>query len=144
MCIAGGIALQLLEKEGIFIGAHIYSIMDVDDTPFDSLDVSPKLLSDIKEKDFPVISDDAGRQMMDMITQARKDADSLGGIIEGCATGLPAGIGGAMYDGLESFLAPIFFGIPRSKRSRIRSRIQSGKAQKALKTTMPFSTAKKK
>lgn len=115
MCIAGGIALQLLEKEGIFIGAHIYSIMDVDDTPFDSLDVSPKLLSDIKEKDFPVISDDAGRQMMDMITQARKDADSLGGIIEGCATGLPAGIGGAMYDGLEYFLAPIFFGIPAVK-----------------------------
>lgn len=30
----------------------------------------------------------------------------MGGIVEVCATGLPGGIGGAMYDGLESYLAP--------------------------------------
>ena len=39
----------------------------------------------------------------------------MGGIVEVCATGLPGGIGGAMYDGLESYLAPIFFGIPAVK-----------------------------
>ncbi len=115
MCIAGGIALQLLEKKGIFIGAHIYSIKDTEDTPFDPLNIPAELLSGIKEKDFPVISDEAGKRMIELIAEARADADSLGGIIEGCAVGLPAGIGGAMYDGLESFLAPILFGIPAVK-----------------------------
>lgn len=47
--------------------------------------------------------------------QAKNDLDSVGGIVEVCATGLPGGIGGAMYDGLESYLAPIFFGIPAVK-----------------------------
>lgn len=115
MCIAGGIALQILEKRGIYIGAHIYSIMDVYDTPFDSIDISSSLFSSIKQKNFPVISDEAGKKMMNMIVKAKEESDSLGGIVEGCAEGLPPGIGGAMYDGIESYLAPIFFGIPAVK-----------------------------
>ncbi|MBQ3185012.1 MAG: chorismate synthase, partial [Firmicutes bacterium] len=41
--------------------------------------------------------------------------DSVGGIVEAVVTGLPGGIGGAMYDGIESTLAPILFGIPAVK-----------------------------
>lgn len=49
------------------------------------------------------------------ILQAKEDGDSVGGIIEVFAKGVPAGIGGPMYEGVEGALAPVFFGIPAVK-----------------------------
>lgn len=115
LCIAGGIALQLLRNRGIHIGAHIYSIADIKDTPFDPVATDPALLEKLKTKDFAVIDETAKARMQETITNAQQNGDSVGGIIEGCVLGLPGGIGGAMYDGLESVLAPIFFGIPAVK-----------------------------
>ncbi len=115
LCIAGGIAMQILEKHGIAIGAHIRSVTDIDDTPFDLVSVNPSLLESLKIKDFAVIDDTAGLKMQQRIIEARDELDSVGGTIEVCAVGVPGGIGGAMYDGLESALAPIFFGIPAVK-----------------------------
>ena len=53
--------------------------------------------------------------MQELILQARKDGDSIGGIVEVYARNCPVGLGGPMYDGVESVLAPIFFGIPAVK-----------------------------
>lgn len=115
LCIAGGIALQILAKQGISIGAHIFSIGNVNDIPFDPVNIDSRTLAGLKSKDMAVISDDARAGMENEITSAMQAADSIGGIVEVCALGLPGGIGGAMYDGLESALAPIFFGIPAVK-----------------------------
>lgn len=118
LCIAGGIAVQMLEKLGVHIGAHIYSVADVKDTGFDPVmdgAFAVQLLGDLKAKDFPVIDTAAGELMKEKILAARDALDSVGGIVEAVAIGLPGGIGGAMYDGLESALAPIFFGIPAVK-----------------------------
>lgn len=115
LCIAGGIALQILKKQGIHIGAHIYSISDIKDIPFDPMSTDSALLSQLSQKNFAVISEEAGVKMQERIRSAMSQCDSLGGIIEVCASGLPGGIGGAMYDGIESALAPIFFGIPAVK-----------------------------
>ena len=105
----------MLEREGITIGAHIYSIGDIKDSPLDTLSPDPALAAALKEKDMAVICDRAEAAMKEAILKAKEDMDSLGGIIEVWASGLPGGIGGAMYDGLEGFLAPIFFGIPAVK-----------------------------
>lgn len=115
LCIVGGIALQILAKQGISIGAHIFSIGNVNDIPFDPVNIDSRTLAELKSKDMAVISDDARLGMENEITSAMQAADSIGGIVEVCALGLPGGIGGAMYDGLESALAPIFFGIPAVK-----------------------------
>lgn len=115
LCIAGGIALQILKQNGIEIGAHIYSAAGIFDTPFDPVNVTPEVLTSLKEKEFPVLSKEAGDNMADAIIRAKEELDSVGGIVECCALGLPAGIGGAMYDGLESQLAPVLFGIPAVK-----------------------------
>ena len=115
LCIAGSIALQLLSKRGIDIGAHVFSIEDVYDTPFDPVDIPKELLARLRKETLPTISDEAGKLMSEAIIKARDELDSVGGIVEACATGLPAGIGGAMYDGVESVLAPVLFGIPAVK-----------------------------
>lgn len=115
LCIAGGIALQILKEKNIEIGAHLYAIAGIEDTPLDPVSVNAETLVNLQKMEFPVLSETAGEKMAQAILQAKNDLDSVGGIVEVCATGLPGGIGGAMYDGLESYLAPIFFGIPAVK-----------------------------
>ena len=115
LCIAGGIAMQILERQGITIGGHIYSIADARDEPFDPTAVNAGLLNDLKTKEMAVISRSAKLEMQKRIWLAMEDRDSVGGVVEVCGLNIPAGIGGAMYDGLESTLAPLFFGIPAVK-----------------------------
>ncbi len=115
LCIAGGIAIQILEAKGIRIGGHIASVGSAHDTPFDPTATGPGLLDTLRGKSMPVISDDAKTQMQKEIWLAMEERDSIGGTVEVCALNVPGGIGGAMYDGMESALAPIFFGIPAVK-----------------------------
>ena len=115
LCIAGGIALQILEERGIKIGAHILSIADAHDDPLDSTNIPEDLADKLKKEEIPVLNPAAADEMAARILAARDELDSVGGVIEAFVTGLPAGIGGAMYDGVESALAPILFGIPAVK-----------------------------
>jgi chorismate synthase len=111
LCIAGGLCKQWLEGMGIHIGAHICRIGDIDDTPFDTLDPQIHRIG----SGFPTISDDSAQKMLSAIETARKDGDSLGGMIECAVTGLPAGIGEPMFGGVESRIAQIIYGIPAVK-----------------------------
>ena len=115
LCIAGAIALQFLENYGVTIGAHILSVGNIKDEYFNPVQVSEKLLLSLEKDPFPVISEDAGLAMQEAIFSAREAGDSLGGVVECYAGGVPAGIGGPMYDGVESCLSQIFFGIPAVK-----------------------------
>jgi chorismate synthase len=116
MCIVGGICLQYLRKRGIDIGAHIYSIGDVCDTPFDLAKVGAAEFDILKKRqEFPVICEQAGEKMRMLIESARADGDSVGGVIECAATGLPAGLGEHMFDGIENRISGIIFGIPGVK-----------------------------
>ena len=111
LCIAGGLCKQWLEEMGIRIGAHIYTIQGMDDTPFDPL--SPQF--DSISSEFPVINDEMGQLMKERINTARSHGDSVGGMIECAITGLPAGLGEPMFGGVESRIAQIVYGIPAVK-----------------------------
>lgn len=115
LCIAGGIALQLLQQQGIEIGAHIASIDGIKDTPIDPVNPDIPALRKLRTGNLAVMSDDARQKMEACIIRAGEELDSVGGTVEACVVNLPGGIGGAMYDGLESVLAPILFGIPAVK-----------------------------
>ena len=115
LCVAGGICLQMLARQGIEIAAHIQSIADIEDVAFDPVIISAKDLQAAKTAEFPVISTESGMKMRQAIENARRDGDSLGGVIECAAIGLPAGLGEPMFDGVENRVAKIVFGIPAVK-----------------------------
>ena len=112
LCLAGGLLMQMLEQQGIRIGAHVAAIGDVQDTAFDP--VSPQLDA-VGGEHIPVLSPEAGQRMAAAIDAARLEGDSLGGIIECAATGLPVGWGEPMFEGLENRIAQAVFGIPAVK-----------------------------
>ena len=116
LCIVGGICLQYLRTLGISVKAHIYSIGNAKDAPFDLAGLSKKDFEILDErKDFPVLSLDAITLMKNEISSARLDGDSIGGIIECAALGLPIGLGEHMFDGVENRISSIIFGIPAVK-----------------------------
>ena len=116
LCIAGGICLQLLAKENIRIGAHLYSVGEVRDLPFDMAAVDDDTLATLRERsDFPVLDEQAGERMRTLISEVRAENDSVGGIVECAALGLPAGLGEHMFDGVENRVSALCFGIPGVK-----------------------------
>ncbi len=115
LCLVGGICIQILESEGIYIGSHIYNIAGVADEAFDPVKVTKDSFSGLDSKVIPTISADAGEKMAEKINSAREDGDSVGGIIECAVTGLPAGLGEPMFDGMENRIASIIFAIPAVK-----------------------------
>lgn len=115
LCFAGAVCMQILERRGIHIGAHILSIKGVQDTPFDAVAVDADTLKAVTEKVFPVQNDAAGEEMQATIAAAKENADSVGGVIECAVVGLPVGVGEPMFDGLESRLAAAIYAIPAVK-----------------------------
>lgn len=115
LVFAGAVCEQMLEKRGITTAAHIYSIADEKDTPFDPVNVTREQLRTVKTKYLPVLDDNADTKMRSVIDKARNDLNSAGGIIECCAVGFPAGIGSPIYDGIENRVSQLVFGIPAVK-----------------------------
>ncbi len=114
LCIAGGVAKQILARRGVFVGAHLAAVGTEDDEAF-PLYPTDELFRAVAAKPFPTISDAAGERMQRLILSARETQDSVGGIVECAAIGLPAGLGDPMFDGIENQLASALFGIPAVK-----------------------------
>ena len=115
LVFAGAVCAQILERRGIYTGAHISAIHGIKDKEFIYTNVTREELLDIRKKEFPVIDDEAGKKMIDDVDKARRSLDSLGGIIECAAINIPAGIGSPMFDGLENSISQLVFGIPAVK-----------------------------
>lgn len=123
-CIAGGILKQFLEKDGITVDARIYSIGTIEDeSDFEGtflhkgMDGKYETIdkSGVSHKDFPVVNDETGEKMKELILSKKAEGDSVGGVVECVINGLPAGIGGPLFEGIESKIASAIFAIPAVK-----------------------------
>ena len=123
LCAAGGIALQMLAERGVRVGAHLLSVADVRDEPLCALDNAPASQARLQAqldaladgRTFPTIDADSGKAMLAAIDDARRELDSVGGVVECVATGMPAGVGSPMFDGIENLIARAAFGVPAVK-----------------------------
>lgn len=62
-----------------------------------------------------MLSDEAEEKMRAEILSAREQLNSVGGVIECAAVGMPAGVGSPMMDGLENVISRLVFAIPAVK-----------------------------
>lgn len=115
LCFAGAVCAQILERRGIFTGAHISQIHNIKDNPYDKVKLDRDAVISVRYKDFPVINDRKGWLMLEDIAKAKEAGESLGGIIECAAVNVPAGVGAPVFDGLENNIAQLIFGIPSVK-----------------------------
>ena len=115
LVFAGAVCRQLLERRGIQIAAHIQSVGSIHDKPFDPVAVPSALIKRLSASSFALIDESAEEPVRAEIEAARLAQDSVGGTIECAVTGLPAGVGEPMFDGLEGAIAKAVFGVPAVK-----------------------------
>lgn len=112
---AGAVAKQILSLKGVTVGAHIAKIADVQDDMLDKNNISAELLENLSSQSFSTISAVSQEKMRAAIECARLEQDSVGGVIECAAVGLPVGVGANIFSTVEGHLSSILFGIPAVK-----------------------------
>lgn len=115
LVFVGALLRQILEQKGIKIAAHIASIGSVEDERFDPVNIPDELLDRLSNSSFALINPAVEEEMRNEVESARKALDSVGGVIECAVTGLPAGVGGPLFEGVEGEIAKAVFAIPAVK-----------------------------
>ncbi len=112
LCFAGAVCLQILERRGVYIGAHLLRIGEQTERWFSAVDLEREELLAPGLRNFPVLEPACEALFKAEIQAARAEGDSVGGVIECAAIGLPPGLGEPMFGGIENRLAQALFGIP--------------------------------
>ncbi|HXG05974.1 MAG TPA: chorismate synthase, partial [Nitrososphaera sp.] len=111
LVMAGAVAAKLLKTTlGIEIVAYTTEIGNVRAENITPANIATRYENDVRCPD-PV----AAEKMKDAILQARRDGDSLGGVIECTTSSLPVGLGEPIFASLESDLSRALFSIPAVK-----------------------------
>lgn len=115
---AGGIARKLLAQLAqVEVLAWVQSVADV------VAEVDPSQVQFAQVEATPTRCPDpqAAQRMFDRIDEARRNQDSLGGVVQCIARNVPAGLGEPVFDKLEAQLAQALLSLPASKGFEIGS-----------------------
>lgn len=115
LVFAGAIARQLLAAKGVTIGAHIAAIGGVADTALDPVHVNQETLDALSAMRFPLLNTAREADMRAAVEAARMEGDSVGGVVECAAVGVPAGIGSPFFGSVESIVSQLLFSVPAVK-----------------------------
>lgn len=110
--MAGAIAKKLLRSIGVEVFAHtvqIHTIKLEKQLPLDAI------RKEAYSNPVRCADPETAEKMKERIQQARNEGDSVGGVVECIATGVPPGIGEPFFDSLDADLAKIAFSIPAVK-----------------------------
>ena len=106
--VAGGaIAKKFLAYHHITLVAYIHTIANITivERDFQRLQSDPIFCPDAN----------ASKTMRELLMQANREGDSLGGVVECCVENLPIGLGDPVYEKLEANLAKAMLTLPASK-----------------------------
>lgn len=112
LVISGSVAMQILEKERVSVAAHSLRIGRISAA---SMPPVPNIERIARKSDVGCADPSIAKLMKAEILDAKRDGDSIGGIIECIATGIPVGVGEPFFDSVESVLSHLLFSIPAVK-----------------------------
>jgi chorismate synthase len=119
---AGAIAKKILrERYGVEVLSYVKQVQTI------SAEVDPDQVKfkDIEANIVRCPDAEIAEKMIERIEEARRDGDTVGGIVEGVARGVPAGWGEPVFDRLEADLAKAMMSLPASKGFDIGSGFDS-------------------
>lgn len=93
LVFTGAVAKTVLAQKGIVVGAHVARIGKITDVLFNPLGETAERLQALRKFTLPVLDDGKASLMEAEIVAAREQMDSVGGIVEVMAVGMPPGIG---------------------------------------------------
>lgn len=111
LVMAGAVARKALGRVGIEVLVHTVAIGSINARPVTIAEIRQNVSTN------PVRCADpaAAATMVTAIERVRKESNSLGGIVEGMALNVPAGLGEPIFDTVEGELAKALFAIPAVK-----------------------------
>ena len=104
---AGAIARKILASAGAEVYGFTREIGGIEMETFDRDQIEQNI---VRSPD-PV----AAQKMVDAIMAVKEEKDSLGGVVEARATGVPAGLGEPTFDKLEALIGQAMLSIPATK-----------------------------
>ncbi|NET48722.1 MAG: chorismate synthase, partial [Merismopedia sp. SIO2A8] len=115
---AGAIAKKILQQvAGVEIVAYVKRIKDLEAV----VDSDTVTLEQVESNIVRCPDSECAERMIDLIDRARRDKDSLGGVVECVARNLPKGLGEPVFDKLEADLAKAVMSLPATKGFEIGS-----------------------
>jgi chorismate synthase len=109
---AGAIAKKILrEQHGVEILAYVKQVQKVSS----EVDIEKVKMNEIEANIIRCPDPKAADKMVRLIESVRRAGDTVGGIVEGVARGVPAGWGEPVFDRLEADLAKAMLSLPASK-----------------------------
>ncbi len=114
LVIAGAIAEQLLAPAGVDLVGFTRSIGTIEaDIPEDR--PIPELRSEAAANEVGCPDPTRAAEMEAAIAEARREGDSVGGIVEVRIGGVPVGLGEPFFDSVEGVIAHLAFAVPAVK-----------------------------
>lgn len=112
LVMAGSVAKKLLAKKKVEVLAHTVEVGGVKVPRQPSIgEIRREVYKNPLRCAVPEIVD----EMKDAILKAKREGDSVGGVVECVAVNVPAGVGSPIMDSLDADLAKILFDIPAVK-----------------------------
>ncbi|AFZ35330.1 chorismate synthase [Stanieria cyanosphaera PCC 7437] len=115
---AGAVAKKILNSvAGVEIVAYVKRIKDLEA----SVDSNSVTIQQVESNIVRCPNPESADQMIELIERAKRDQDSLGGVVECVARHVPKGLGEPVFDKLEAELAKAIMSLPATKGFEIGS-----------------------
>jgi chorismate synthase len=114
---AGAIAKKILSQVGVDIVGYVKRIKDLEG----AIDPATITLAQVESNIVRCPDGEVAERMIDLIEQIRNEGDSIGGVVECVARGVPKGLGMPVFDKLEADLAKAMMSLPATKGFEIGS-----------------------
>ncbi|MBY0515153.1 MAG: chorismate synthase [Gemmataceae bacterium] len=106
---AGAVAKKLLARAGVRVLGYVTRVGDV---TADISDPTAVTLEQVEANPVRCPVPDAAERMIALVDEVRKDRDSIGGVCELVAVGVPPGLGEPVFDKLKADLGKALLSLP--------------------------------